>query len=153
MAQEIYLKNNKLVIKTDNGIIEDGKTTTSIGGEFIINASEVAELMSLLNGMNFAVMSYQFISSSPYHDSIRRYVASKTTAELTEMIKDEYEHEIKNLEHDHLIEKKRLQELIDDLRSKLKDSSNEIKQLRSEKFHLQERINNHNSKLFTFKKI
>jgi hypothetical protein len=55
MAQKITLdKNNKLVIFTDNGKIdEDNNQTTEIKGTFEINAEDVAILGALLNDMSF----------------------------------------------------------------------------------------------------
>ena len=52
--QKVYLdENNKLVVITDNAIIDGyNKTTTSLGGEFIIDASNVAKLLSTINESN-----------------------------------------------------------------------------------------------------
>jgi hypothetical protein len=52
--QRIYLdEDNKLVVKTDNAIIDGyNKTITSLNGKFTIDANDVAKLLSMINETN-----------------------------------------------------------------------------------------------------
>jgi hypothetical protein len=52
--QRIYLdENNKLVVETDNATIDGyNHTSTALNGEFIIQANDVAKLLSMINEAN-----------------------------------------------------------------------------------------------------
>lgn len=153
MEQKIFFKKGKLVVITDNGLIEDGKTTTSIDGNFVIKAEDVKELLSRVSGMNFYTSEYRFYSADFCSDRTRNYTVSQTTAEIVDLIKKEYEAKRDELQETHAKDRLEWGASRDSLEFGIKNLSDEIKKLKSEKASLQERIDNHNSKLFTFKKI
>ena len=50
MKQRVYLtSDNKLVVETDNGRIQNGETETAVKGEFTISADDVNTLRVVLN--------------------------------------------------------------------------------------------------------
>ena len=114
MAQKITLdKNNKLVIFTDNGKIdEDNNQTTEIKGTFEINAGDVAILGALLNDMSFTqkdvyykgdwLFTYNIITKDDkIKDLIKRLgVCSEEIKRLDELNLEYYE-KIKRLEELH----------------------------------------------------
>ena len=51
--QTIHLdKNNKLVVNTNQGVVEEKESYAIIQGEFIIKAEDVAKLLSMINEKN-----------------------------------------------------------------------------------------------------
>lgn len=62
----VYLdKNNKLVVKTDNGRQDSNGTTTKIEGSFSIQAEDVVKLFALVNNTDVV---YPFVGYAPVTD-------------------------------------------------------------------------------------
>ncbi len=61
--QTIYLdENNKLVVNTNQGVVEEKESYAIIQGAFIIKAEDVAKLLSMINEKN--MLSYHTLCSS-----------------------------------------------------------------------------------------
>lgn len=68
--QSIYLdENNHLVVVTDNGRIEKGRTIAKIEGEFEINEQEVKKLLVLLNG-EIVFTTHKVVDCSYFWESV-----------------------------------------------------------------------------------
>ena len=61
--QTIHLdENNKLVVNTNQGVVEEKESCAIIQGEFTIKAEDVAKLLSMINEKN--IFSYDTLNSS-----------------------------------------------------------------------------------------
>ena len=65
--QTIHLdENNKLVVNTNQGVVEEKESYAIIQGEFVIKAENVAKLLSMINEKNVKGITYLYSPNNKY---------------------------------------------------------------------------------------